>query len=120
MNGLSEFPITKRWPPMRSDMLQHYSLPSSNGVKDSIMLEEIGLPYEAHRIDIGKGESRGEQFLTLDPDGKIPAIIDPHGPGDKPFGLAESCPILVYLPEKTGQFLTTDAALRYATLQWVV
>lgn len=119
MSDLSGFPITKRWPPQRPEVLQLYSIPSPNGVKVSIMLEETGLPYEAHRIDIGKGESRTAEFLSLNPDGKIPAIIDPDGPGGKPFGLAESCAILAYLAEKTGQFLPSDTARRFEALQWV-
>ena len=119
MTNLSAFPITKRWPAQHPDRLQLYGLPTPNGVKVSIMLEEIGLPYEAHTIDIGKNESWTPEFLSLNPNGKIPAIIDPDGPGGKPLGLFESGAILVYLAEKTGKLLSTDPAERYETLAWV-
>jgi GST-like protein len=119
MPDLSAFPITRRWPARRPDRLQLYSLPTPNGVKASIMLEEIGLPYEAHTIDIGKNESRTPEFLSLNPNGKIPAILDPDGPGGKPLGLFESGAILLYLAEKSGQFLPSDAGARYETIQWV-
>lgn len=119
MADLSAFPITKRWPAKHPDRLQLYSLPTPNGVKVSIMLEETVLPYEPHTIDIGKNETWIPEFLSLNPNGKIPAIIDPDGPGGKPLGLFESGAILVYLAEKTGKFLPADPALRYETLQWV-
>jgi GSH-dependent disulfide-bond oxidoreductase len=119
MADLSAFPITMRWPAKNPDVLQLYSLPTPNGVKVSIMLEEIGLPYEAHLIDIGKNESWTPEFLSLNPNGKIPAIIDPNGTGGKPLGLFESGAILVYLAEKTGKLLPADAARRYETIQWV-
>lgn len=119
MSDLSAFPITQRWPAQHPDRLQLYSLPTPNGVKVSIMLEEIGLPYEPHTINIGQNETWGPEFLSLNPNGKIPAILDPNGPGGKPFALFESGAILVYLAEKTGQFLPTDPAQRYETLQWL-
>ena len=119
MSDLSAFPITQRWPAQHPERLQLYSLPTPNGVKVSIMLEEIGLPYEPHTIDIGKNESWTPEFLSLNPNGKIPAIIDPDGPGGKPLGLFESGAILQYLAEKTGKLLPTDPAERYQTLQWV-
>src|SRR5690606_35743236 len=119
MSDLSAFPIVQRWPAQHPDRLQLYSLPTPNGVKVSIMLEEIGLPYEPHAIDIGKNESWTSEFLSLNPNGKIPAIIDPHGPGGRPLGLFESGAILVYLAEKTGQLVPADPARRYETLQWV-
>jgi GST-like protein len=119
MTDLSAFPITQRWPAQHPDRLQLYSLPTPNGVKVSIMLEEIGLPYEPHTIDIGKNETWGPEFLSLNPNGKIPAIIDPDGPDGKPLGLFESGAILVYLAEKTGKFLPKDSARRYETLAWV-
>jgi GSH-dependent disulfide-bond oxidoreductase len=119
MSNLSAFPIAARWPAKYPDRLQLYSLPTPNGVKVSIMLEEIGLPYEVHAINIGKNESHEPAFLSLNPNGKIPAIIDPDGPGGKPLGLFESGAILLYLAEKTGQLLPTDAARRYETIQWV-
>ncbi|WP_445504045.1 glutathione S-transferase N-terminal domain-containing protein [Microvirga sp. G4-2] len=119
MADLSAFPITKRWPASHPDRLQLYSLPTPNGVKVSIMLEEIGLPYEPHLIDIGKNETWTEEFLSLNPNGKIPAIIDPNGPDGKPLGLFESGAILLYLAEKSGRLLPKDPARRYETVQWV-
>ncbi|MBP0581885.1 glutathione S-transferase N-terminal domain-containing protein [Labrys sp. LIt4] len=119
MSDLSAFPITRRWPAQHPDRIQLYSLPTPNGVKVSIMLEETGLTYEPHLIDIGKNETWGPEFLSLNPNGKIPAIIDPDGPGGKPLGLFESGAILLYLAEKTGRFLPADAAARYETIQWV-
>jgi GST-like protein len=119
MSDLSAFPITKRWPAKHPDIIQLYSLPTPNGVKVSIMLEEIGLPYEPHLIDIGKNESWTPEYLALNPNGKIPAIIDPNGPEGRPLGLFESGAILLYLAEKTGKFLPSDAAGRYETIQWV-
>jgi len=119
MSDLSSFPITRRWPAKNPNILQLYSLPTPNGVKVSIMLEEIGLAYEPHRIDIGANETWTPEFLSLNPNGKIPAIIDPDGPGGKPLGLFESGAILVYLAEKTGKLIPSDAAGRYETMQWV-
>ena len=119
MSDLSAFPITHRWPAQHPDRIQLYSLPTPNGVKVSIMLEETGLAYEPHLIDIGKNETWGPEFLSLNPNGKIPAIIDPDGPGGKPLALFESGAILVYLADKSGKFLPTDPAARYETLQWV-
>jgi GST-like protein len=120
MADLSAFPITRRWPAEHPERLQLYSLNTPNGVKVSIMLEEIGLPYEPHLVDITKNETWGPEFLSLNPNGKIPAIIDPDGPGGKPLALFESGAILVYLAEKTGKLIPTDAAGRYETLQWVM
>ena len=120
MADLSAFPITQRWPAQHPERLQLYSNNSPNGVKASIMLEETGLPYEPHTVDITKDETWGPEFLSLNPNGKIPAIIDPDGPGGKPLALFESGAILFYLAEKTGQFLPADPARRYETLQWVM
>ena len=119
MSDLSAFPITSRWPAKHPDRLQLYSLPTPNGVKVSIMLEEIGLPYEPHLIDIGANETWIPEYLALNPNGKIPAIIDPDGPGGKPLALWESGAILIYLAEKTGKFLPTDPVARIETIQWV-
>ncbi|AYG94742.1 glutathione S-transferase [Brevundimonas naejangsanensis] len=119
MADLSAFPVTRRFPPQHPDRLQLYSLPTPNGVKVSILLEELGLPYEAHLVDIGKDETWTPEFLSLNPNGKIPALIDPDGPGGRPLPLFESGAILVYLAEKTGRFLPADPAARYETLQWV-
>src|ERR1700726_1160748 len=119
MSDLSAFPITKRWPAQYPDRLQLYSLPTPNGVKVSIMLEEIGLPYEVHLVDFKKDDQKTPEFLSLNPNGKIPAIVDPDGPGGKPIGLFESGAILLYLAEKTGQLLPADPVLRYEAIQWV-
>ncbi len=119
MPDLSGFPITTRWPARHPERIQLYSLPTPNGVKVSIMLEETGLAYEAHRVDITQDESHTPGFLSLNPNGKIPAIIDPDGPGGKPLGLFESGAILMYLAEKTGRFVPVDPAMRWQTVQWV-
>ncbi|QNQ11431.1 glutathione S-transferase N-terminal domain-containing protein [Sphingomonas alpina] len=120
MTDLADFPITTRWPAQHPDRIQLYGLPTPNGVKVSIMLEETGLPYEPHLVDIGKNESWTPEFLSLNPNGKIPAIIDPNGPGGAPIGLFESGAILIYLAEKTGKFLSADPATRYETIAWLM
>src|SRR5690349_8763892 len=119
MNSLADFPITKRWPAAHPDRLQLYSLPTPNGVKVSIMLEEIGLPYEPHLVDFNRSDQKTPEYLSLNPNGKIPAIIDPDGPGGKPLPLFESGAILQYLAEKTGKLLPVDAARRWEAIQWV-
>ena len=119
MADLSEFPITRRWPAQNPDILQLYSLNTPNGVKVSIMLEETGLAYEPHLVDIGANDSWTPEFLSLNPNGKIPAIIDPDGPDGRPLGLAESGAILIYLADKTGQLLPAGNR-RYQTIQWVM
>ena len=119
MSDLMLFPITAVWPATHPDRIQLYSLPTPNGVKVSIMLEELGLPYEPHLVDIGKNESKLPEYESLNPNGKIPSIIDPNGPGGKPIGLFESGAILLYLAEKTGRFLPADEAKRWETIQWV-
>ena len=119
MSDLSSFPITQRWPASHPDRLQLFAAPTPNGVKVAIMLEEIGLAYEPHFIDISKNESKDPAFLSLNPNGRIPAIIDPHGPGDQPIGMWESGAILIYLADKTGQLLSSSSAQRYETLSWV-
>lgn len=118
--SLSDFPITRKWPAQHPDRIQLYSLPTPNGVKVSIMLEECGLPYEPHLVDFGSNDQMSPAFLSLNPNNKIPAILDPNGPGGKPLGLFESGAILIYLAEKTGKFLPTDAAARYETIQWLM
>ena len=120
MSDLSAFPITARWPPQHPDRLQLYSLNTPNGVKASIMLEETGIPYEPHLVDITANESWTPEFLSLNPNGKIPAIVDPDGPGGRPIGLFESGAILVYLADKAGMLMPADPARRYETLQWVM
>jgi GSH-dependent disulfide-bond oxidoreductase len=119
MADLSAFPIATRWPAQHPDRIQLYSTPTPNGVKVSIMLEETELPYEPHFINIGQNETWTPEFLSLNPNGKIPSIIDPSGPGGQPLPLFESGAILLYLAEKTGKFLPSDPALRYQTIQWV-
>jgi GST-like protein len=119
VSDLSAFPIASRWPARHPDRIQLYSLNTPNGVKASIMLEETGLPYEPHLVDIMNNESHTAEFLALNPNGKIPAIIDPHGPGGEPLALFESGAILLYLADKTGQFIPADAARRWETIQWV-
>lgn len=113
-------PIFRRWPVQYPDRLQLFSLPTPNGVKVSIMLEETGLAYEPHRIDIMANENHDPAFLALNPNGKIPAIYDPAGPGGRPVALFESGAILIYLADKTGQFLSIDPNTRYETIQWLM
>jgi GSH-dependent disulfide-bond oxidoreductase len=120
MPDLSAFAITKRWPAQHPDRLQLYSTATPNGVKVSILLEELGLPYEPHFINIGANETWGPEFLSLNPNGKIPAILDPDGPGGKPLALFESGAILLYLAEKTGKFLPADPVKRIETIQWLM
>jgi GST-like protein len=120
MNDLHAFPITRKWPPRHPDRLQLYSLPTPNGVKASIMLEEIGLPYEPHRVDFERKDQFSPEFLSLNPNNKIPAIVDPQGPHGRPLALFESGAILLYLAEKTGQLLPRHAAARYETIQWLM
>ncbi|AYD66715.1 MULTISPECIES: glutathione binding-like protein [Achromobacter] len=120
MTSLDSFAITKKWPAQHPDRIQLYSLPTPNGVKVSILLEEIGLPYEPHRVAFDKQDQFSPEFLSLSPNNKIPAILDPNGPGGKPLALFESGAILIYLASKTGQFIPTDTAERYETLQWLM
>ena len=120
MKKLSDFEITKRWPPVNPDILQLYSLTTPNGVKASIMLEEIGLPYEAHLVNFADDDQMTPEYLSLNPNNKIPAIIDPDGPNGEAFGLFESGAILIYLAEKTGKLLPKDPAKRYETIQWLM
>ncbi|KGM56970.1 glutathione S-transferase [Lysobacter arseniciresistens ZS79] len=119
MPDLSIFPITRRWPARHPERIQLYSLATPNGVKASIMLEETGLAYEPHRVDITQGESHTPEFLSLNPNGKIPAIIDPDGPGGRPLALFESGAILLYLADKTGRFIPADPAGRWEAIQWL-
>ena len=120
MSDLSAFPITQHWPARHPDRIQLYSLNTPNGVKASILLEETGLPYEPHLVRFDAREQHSPAFHSLNPNEKIPALIDPHGPGGRPLALFESGAILVYLAEKTGRFLPTDAAGRYHALQWLM
>ncbi len=120
MSDLSAFPITAKWPAQHPDRLQLYSLPTPNGVKVSIALEELGLPYEPHLVSFQTNDQLTPEFISLNPNNKIPAIIDPHGPGGQPLALFESGAILIYLAEKTGKLMPQDAARRYETIQWVM
>lgn len=120
MSDLSNFPITKRWPAVNPDQIQLYSLATPNGIKVSIALEEMGLAYEPHLVSFGTNDQMTPEFLSLNPNNKIPAIIDPNGPDGKPLALFESGAILIYLAEKSGKLLPKDAAGRYETIQWVM
>ena len=120
MTALSAFPITAKWPASRPDVLQLYSLPTPNGVKVSIMLEETGLAYEPHLVNFDARDQLSPEFMSLNPNNKIPAIVDPKGPDGKPLALFESGAILLYLAEKTGRLLPADAAGRYETIQWLM
>lgn len=121
MPTLSDFPITHRWPPIRPDVIQLNTLGTPNGLKVSIALEEMGLDYDAHKISIsGPEEQFTPEFLSLSPNNKIPAMIDPNGPGGAPLGLFESGAILLYLGDKTGKFLPASGAARYHTIQWLM
>jgi GST-like protein len=120
MADLSSFPITRKWPARHPDRIQLYSLPTPNGVKASIMLEETGLPYEPHLVNFQENDQLSREFLSLNPNNKIPAILDPSGPGGRPLALFESGAILVYLADKSGRFMPADPARRYETLQWLM
>ncbi|MBB2919396.1 glutathione S-transferase N-terminal domain-containing protein [Cupriavidus alkaliphilus] len=120
MPDLSAFPITRKWPAQHPDRIQLYSLPTPNGVKVSIMLEETGLPYEPHLVRFDTDDQLSPEFLSLNPNNKIPAILDPQGPGGKPLALFESGAILLYLADKSGKLIPADPALRYETIQWVM
>jgi GST-like protein len=120
MPKLDDFPITKKWPAQHPDRIQLYSLPTPNGVKVAIMLEETGLPYEPHLVRFETNDQLSPEFLSLNPNNKIPAIIDPNGPSGEPLALFESGAILIYLAEKSGMLLPKDAAGRYEAIQWLM
>ncbi|HRM00921.1 MAG TPA: glutathione S-transferase N-terminal domain-containing protein [Acidovorax sp.] len=120
MADLSSFPITRKWPARHPDRIQLYSLPTPNGVKVSIALEELGLPYEPHLVSFDTNDQMSPEFLSLNPNNKIPAILDPNGPDGKPLALFESGAILLYLADKTGQLMPHDAAARFETIQWLM
>ncbi len=120
MADLSAFPITSRWVPQDPTKLQLFSFPTPNGVKASIALEELDLPYEAHRVTLSDDDVKSAEFLSLNPNNKIPAIIDPDGPGGQPIGVFESGAILLYLGEKTGALLGGDAAEKAQITQWLM
>jgi GSH-dependent disulfide-bond oxidoreductase len=118
--NLSTYAVTRKWPPRNPGLLQLYSLPTPNGAKVAIMLEECGLPYEAHLVNFSTSDQMSPEFLSINPNNKIPAILDPNGPGGQPLALFESGAILLYLAEKTGRFIPTDSAGRYETIQWLM
>jgi len=120
MSDLSNFPITKKWPAQDPSVLQLYSFPTPNGVKVSIALEEMGIPYEAHKVTLSDADVKSPEFLSLNPNNKIPAIIDPNGPDGAAIGLFESGAILIYLAEKSGRFIGTTASEKAKTVQWVM
>jgi GST-like protein len=120
MADLSQFPITQRWPAQKPDYIQLYAFPTPNGVKVSIALEEMGLPYEAHRVTLSDSDVQSPEFLSLNPNNKIPAIIDPNGPDGAPIGLFESGAILLYLAEKTGKFIGKSASEKAVVTQWLM
>jgi len=119
MSDLSSFEITERWPAKNPNAIQLYTLATPNGIKASAMLEETGLVYEVHKVNFADDDQHTPEFESLNPNGKIPAIIDPDGPGGEPIGLFESGAILQYLAEKTGKLLSTDPVTRIKTLQWL-
>ncbi|MEZ4363237.1 MAG: glutathione S-transferase N-terminal domain-containing protein [Kofleriaceae bacterium] len=120
MSSLADFPITRKWPPQHPDRLQLYSLPTPNGQKVSIALEELGLPYEPHLVSFDRDDQFSSEFLSLNPNNKIPAILDPAGPGGQPLALFESGAILLYLAEKTGRLIPADPVARWHTIQWLM
>jgi len=120
MSALADYPVTRKWPPRHPEQLQLYSLPTPNGVKVSVMLEETGLAYEPHLVNFDTNDQLSPEYRSLNPYGKIPAIIDPHGLGGEPLPLFESGAILIYLADKSGRFLPSAPAARYETLQWLM
>jgi len=120
MTDLSAFPITKKWPAQHPERIQLYSLPTPNGIKVSLMLEESGLAYEPHLVRFDANDQLSPEFLSLNPNNKIPAILDPHGPDGKPLALFESGAILIYLADKCGKFLAPEGQARYEAIQWLM
>jgi GST-like protein len=120
VSDLSAFAITRKWPAQHPDRIQLYSLPTPNGVKVSVMLEETGLAYEPHLVRFDANEQLSPEFLSLNPNNKIPAILDPDGPGGRPLPLFESGAILIYLADKAQRFLPQEPAARYETIQWLM
>ncbi len=120
MTTLTDHPITKKWPPKHPDRVQLYTLGTPNGQKVSVLLEEAGVPYEAHKVDFDTDDQLSPEFLSLNPNNKIPAILDPNGPGGEPLGVWESGAILIYVADKAGRFLPREGARRYETLQWLM
>ena len=119
MSDLATFPVNRRWPAAHPDRIQYYGLPTPNGVKVSIALEELELPYEAHLVDFSHNDQKSAEFLSLNTNGKIPAILDPNGPGGQPVAAWESGAILTYLADKAGRLIPSDPAGRAQVLTWV-
>jgi len=120
MSTLDTFAITARWPAANPDVIQLYSFPTPNGIKASLALEEMGLAYEAHTVTLSDADVKSPEFLSLNPNNKIPAIIDPNGPDGTPVTLFESGAILIYLAEKTGKFIGSNASEKAQIIQWVM
>lgn len=120
MSFVTDHPINAKWPAENPDVLQLYSFPTPNGVKASIMLEEIGIPYEAHLVTLADADVKSPEFLSLNPNNKIPAIIDPGGPDGTPVTLFESGAILIYLAEKSGKLIGKTAAEKATVIQWLM
>ena len=119
MTDLSSFPVTQKWTPENPNVIQLFSFPTPNGVKVSIALEELGLPYEAHLVTLSDADVKSPEFLSLNPNNKIPAIIDPNGPDGTPVGLWESGAILIYLAEKAGKLMGSTATEKAKIIQWL-
>lgn len=120
MTDLSDFPITRKWPATRPDVIQLYSFPTPNGRKIAMALEEMGLDYEPHRVALSDENVRSPEFLSLNPNNKIPAIIDPNGPDGAPIGIFESGAILLYLADKSGKLIPSDMRGRMKVTQWLM
>lgn len=120
MSALAKFPVTARWPATDPSVIQLYSFPTPNGVKVSIALEEMGLPYEAHKVTLSDADVKSPEFLSLNPNNKIPAILDPNGPDGQPLALFESGAILIYLAEKSGRFGGRTATEKAHVIQWLM
>ncbi|MEP2532998.1 glutathione S-transferase N-terminal domain-containing protein [Shimia sp.] len=120
MSFVTDHPINAKWPAKNPDILQLYSFPTPNGVKVSIMLEETGLPYEVHKVGLSDANVRSPEFLSLNPNNKIPAILDPDGPDGAPVALFESGAILIYLAEKTGQLMGRNPVEKATVIQWLM
>ncbi len=120
MNDLSPLQFHDRWPVTQPDVLQLYSFPTPNGVKVSIALEEMGIDYEAHRVTLADSDVKSPEYLTINPNGKIPAIVDPNGPDGLPIRVFESGAILIYLAEKTGKLIGRTPAEKYEVIQWAM
>ena len=120
MTDLSQFPITKRWPAQHPDRIQLYSLPTPNGIKVSAALEEMGIPYEAHLVSFASDDQMTPEFISLNPNNKIPAILDPNGADGDPIGVFESGAILLYLAEKSGKLMPSDPRKKSEVIQWLM